>query len=90
MRLATHLDRIETNLRPEDEVPGVLIVLEEDGVWRDWEGTVTDRCSDRGSVLIWWLGYHQCASHAVNCRWLLPFVIVLNTFPISRGNSGRA
>jgi len=42
MRLTTRLRVLEEKFRPEDKVPGVLFVLEENGVWRDWEGTVID------------------------------------------------
>jgi hypothetical protein len=42
MRLTTRLRMLEVKLRPEDDVPGLLIVLEEDGVWHDWEGAVID------------------------------------------------
>ncbi len=42
MRLTTRLRTLETKLRPEDEVPGFLIALEQDGVWHDWEGAVID------------------------------------------------
>jgi hypothetical protein len=42
MRLGTRLAKIETKLQAEDEVPGVVIVLEEDGVRHDCEGTVID------------------------------------------------
>ena len=43
MRLTTRLRTLETKLRSEDDVPRLLIVLEEgDGVWHDWEGAVID------------------------------------------------
>jgi hypothetical protein len=42
MRLTTRLRMLETKLRPEDDVPRFLFVLEENGVWRDWEGTIID------------------------------------------------
>src|SRR3712207_1744366 len=43
MRLTTPLRTLETKLRSTDEVPGVLIVLEQDGVRRNWEAAVIDR-----------------------------------------------
>lgn len=42
MRLTTRLRTLETKLRPEDDVPGILFVLEEDGVWHDWAGAAID------------------------------------------------
>jgi hypothetical protein len=42
-RLPTRLAKSETKLRAEDEVAEMLIMLEEDGVWHDWEGAVIDR-----------------------------------------------
>jgi hypothetical protein len=43
MRLTTRLRTLETKLGSEDEVPGVLIVFEEeDGVWHDWAGAMID------------------------------------------------
>ena len=45
MRLTTRLRMLEATLRPEDAVPDALIVLEENGVWRDGEGTVIDRAT---------------------------------------------
>ena len=41
MGLTARLRTLETKLLPVDDVPGLLIVLEEeDGVWHDWEGAV--------------------------------------------------
>jgi hypothetical protein len=42
MQLVTRLAKIETKLQAENEVPGVVIVLEEDGVRHDCEGAVID------------------------------------------------
>lgn len=43
MRLTTRLRTLETKLRPEDNVPKLLIVFEEaDGVWQDGRGTAID------------------------------------------------
>ena len=43
MRLTTRLRVLEAKFRPEDDVPRVLIVFEEEpGVWRDGQGTVID------------------------------------------------
>jgi hypothetical protein len=42
MRLTTRLRTLETKLLLDDDMPRVLIVLEEDGVWHDWEGAVID------------------------------------------------
>jgi hypothetical protein len=55
MRLTTRLRTLEAKLRPEDEVPGVLFVLEENGVWHDWEDTVIDPATvdPRTQVIRW-------------------------------------
>jgi hypothetical protein len=46
MRLATRPRTLETMLRPEDEVPRLLIVFEEaDGVWHDERGAAIDPCA---------------------------------------------
>jgi hypothetical protein len=43
MRLTTRLRELEAKFRPEDDVPGWLIVFEEEpGVWRDGQGTAID------------------------------------------------
>jgi hypothetical protein len=43
MRLATRLRMLEDKLRPEDEVPKVLIVFDEgDGTWHDGRGEAID------------------------------------------------
>jgi hypothetical protein len=43
MRLTTRLHMLEAKLRPEDEVPGLLIVFEDEpGVWHDGQGTTID------------------------------------------------
>ena len=43
MRLTTRLRTLEAKVRLEDDVPGLLIVFdEEDGVWHDGRGTTID------------------------------------------------
>ncbi len=42
MRLATRLRTLEAKVRAEDDVPGVLIVFEEDGIRHDGRGTTID------------------------------------------------
>lgn len=43
MKLATRLEKIEAKLRPDDDVPRLRIVLEdEDGVWHDGQGHEID------------------------------------------------
>ena len=43
MRLTTRLRALEATVRSEDEVPGVLIVFEEEnGVWHDGHGVTID------------------------------------------------
>jgi hypothetical protein len=43
MRLTTRLHMLEAKLQPEDDVPGVLIVFEdEDGTWHDRRGIAID------------------------------------------------
>jgi hypothetical protein len=43
MRLTTRLRMLEAKLRPEDDVPKLLIVFEEeDGGWHDGQGTAID------------------------------------------------
>jgi hypothetical protein len=34
------LRTLEAKFRPEHDVPGLLIVVEEHGVWHDWPGAV--------------------------------------------------
>jgi hypothetical protein len=43
MRLTTRLRMLEAKLRPEDDVPKLLIVFEEeDGGWHDGRGVMID------------------------------------------------
>jgi hypothetical protein len=44
MRLMTRLRTLEAKFRPEDDVPKLLIVFEEDdGAWHDGRGATIDR-----------------------------------------------
>ena len=46
MRLAMRLRRLEAKVRREDDVPGLLVVIEEeDGIWHDGRGTPIDPAS---------------------------------------------
>ena len=43
MRLTTRLRTLEAKFRPEDDVPRLLIVLEDEpGLWHNWKGAVID------------------------------------------------
>jgi hypothetical protein len=46
MRLSTRPRNLEARVRPEDNVPCLLVVFEEEpGVWHDGRGTAIDRAT---------------------------------------------